>query len=634
MAANCLIFAGIGLGPITLLAPRIGALAVLALAPAMGYAIFSVALTWWLMQEGTAGAAAWPLGGALLAVSACCLLACRRSLRARLAAVSRPRAVAGVLGAALCLGLVLAPLAVGGKGYAIFRGNASDSFIYMFLARYFDAHPRAWAFENTEQAVAETGPMLVPARAMLDIRWTSGAMLTATARLGGLGIVDFQYPFTLMSFVLLFAALLPFLTASGLSASAASLSALALSTGFYAQLVLDIRAFSQINALPLVVLLACVLSLAPPCNRREALQRIVLLGFVYLAAFVNYTEIFPMVFGAAASFLVLRAALSRLTRRELAVQAAGFGLGMAATWPVRFLWDHMLAQIHFTETAPQLWAEAYFTWLFHNVPSGIFGLPLLEYGFSRLPGWGFCDLPGLLVTALGLGLGGLFLLGAVRAAADPRRNAPLCALSFALASLAAFALFWFKGTPWVAGKGLSYFYPMTMTVVLYAALARPAAGPALPRAATAGATALAGLFLASQLAAAGLRPAYAALDIDYPRYVRNHGRYRVIDCDLAPLQNALAQANARHLAICSADPWKWSFLGLALDGPWQVVSPQTLATAKDAAVFVALDRPAGGPPPELAGYEAAHNASVILYRLPPSALAKLLPGLSCNVSPY
>jgi hypothetical protein len=637
LTINGLVFAGAGLGPMALLAPRLGALAVLALAPAAGYALYSTVLTWWLLQEGTAGAAAWPLAGLLLAVSAACLAACRDTLRPRLAAVSPKRLLAGAAGAVLCLGLLLAPLAAGKKGYDVFRGNASDSFIYMFIARYFDEHPRAWAFEQTPEAAEAAGPMLVPAQSMMSIRWTSGAMLTAGARLGGLGIVEYQYAFTLTSFVLLFAALLPFLAAMGLSAPAASLSALALSTGFYAQMVLDIRAFSQINVLPLAALLALALSLPAPAGRRETLGRLGLLAGCYLAAFVNYTEIFPMVAGASASYLVLRRALGRLPWAEAGVHAAGFLLGMAATWPVRFLWGHMLAQIQFTQGAPQLWSEAYFTWLYHNLPSGLFGLPLLEYGFSRLPGWSFCDLPGWLVTGLGLGLGGLYVLGGLRAANDAERRAPLCALTFSLVSLAAFAVFWLRGAPWVAGKGLSYFYPMTAAVALYAALARPAGKPVLPRPAAYAAVALAGVLLAGQLVAAGLRPVYAALDVDYPRYVRNHGRYRVIDGNIAGIRDALARAGADRLAVCSADPWKWSFLGLSLDGPFKVVAPGVLADPDDpgqAEVFVALDRAPGGPPPELAGYRLAENAAFVVYRMPRAVWAGLLPSLSCNTKPY
>ena len=636
VAANCLVFTGVGLGPLALLAPRVGLLAVLALAPAAGYAIYSVALTWWLLQEGAAGPAAWPLAGVLLAVSAACLALAWKSVRLRLPAVSRRRAVAGLLGLAMCLGLLLAPLAAGNKGYAVFRGNASDSFIYMFLARYFDEHPRTWAFERTEQEVTAENPMLGPARNMLNIRWTSGAMLTACARLGGMAILDFQYPFTLVSYVLFFAALLPFLAAMGLSATSATLSALALATGFYAQLVLDIRAFSQINTLPLAILLAYALALPAPLTRSGAVRRAALLGFCYLTTFVNYTEIFPMIFGAAAAYLTLKAALSRLTRRELAIQSAGFALGMAATWPVRFLWEHMMAQIQFTETAPQLWSDAYFSWLFHNVPAGIFGLPLLENGFSRLPGWAFLDWPGWLVTVFACLVGAYFLLGCLRAMADAKRDAPLIALSFAAASLAAFALFCYKDKPWVAGKGLSYFYPCVTALFLYATLARPAVRPLALRAVGLGGLALAALFILSQLTVAGLRPAYAAYDIDYPRYVRNHGRYRTIDCELTPIRAALRRAKADTVAICSADPWKWAFLGLSLDGTGRlgVVAPATQAgLPADTPVFVALDRPIAGAPAELAPYLAAENATFALYKMPAGRLAALLPSLSCETNP-
>ena len=521
IVANCLVFAGVGLGPMALLAPRLGLLAVLALAPVAGYALYSMGLTCWVLQDGTAGSAAWPLALGLFAVSAACLGWAWPSVRARLPAVSGRRAVAGLLGLTLCLGLLVAPLAAGSKGYGVFRGNAADSFIYMFLARYFDEHPRTWGFARSEADINAADPVLAPARAMLNIRWTSGAMLTACARLGGLGILDFQYPFTLVSYVLFFAALLPFLTAMGLAATAATVSALALTTGFYGQLVLDIRAFSQVNTLSLVVLLAYVLSLPPPAKRSGALRRVVLLGLCYLATFVNYTEIFPMIFGAAAAFLTAKAMLSRLTLRETGIQVA------------------------------------------------------------------------------------------------------------------AFALFYFKNAPWVAGKGLSYFYPATASLVLYAALARPAGRPQLSRVAAGLATTLAVVFLLSQLLAAGMRPAYASLEIDYPRYVQNHGRYRTIDCELAPIQAGLAKAKAKKVAICSADSWKWSFLGLSLDGPYQVALPDALlAGPAEEPVFVILDRPVTGAPPELAPYVAGENATFALYRMPKSVLDRLVPTLTCKTNPY
>lgn len=636
---NCAVFAGVGLGPLALLLPGAGLSALLALAPAGGYALVSVALTCWLLREGTVASAMLPLTGALLALSLVCLAVARKPLAARLARADRRHLLPGLAGLVLCLGLLTAPLAAGNAGWAVFRGNASDSFIYTFLAKYFDQHPRAWAFAHTAEEVEAADPMLGPPRSMLSIRWTSGAMLAYCARLAGQGPLDFQYAFTLTSFVLLYAALLPFLAAMGLSPVLAALAALAMATGFYGQFVLDIRAFSQINVLPLTVLLAYAVSLPPPRGRGPTASRVGLLGLSFLACFVNYTEIFPMVVGAAAAFVLAKAMAGRLTRREVVVQAGGFACGMAATWPVRFLFEHMLAQIHFTETAPELWAEAYFQWLFQNVPAGVFGLTLAGNGFSGLPGLSFLNLPPVLVTVFALCLAALFVLGALRALADRDRDAPLAALAFAAASLAAFVLFTLRHAPWVAGKGLSYFYPFILALPLYAALARhprPIPGPIrLPaRLATAGRI-VAVAFLAWQMAFAGLRPAYAALERDYPGYVRNHGRYRAVDCDTAAIRAALDRAGTEPVAVCSADPWKWAFLGLTLDAARPVRLPsQMLDGPADALVFLALDRPAEGISPELAPYVAAGNASFVLYRLPRARLAALAGTLTCATNPY
>lgn len=636
---NCALFAGVGLGPLVLLAPGTGLSALLAMAPAAGYALVSVALTCWLMREGTVASAMVPLTAALLAVSLACLAAARRSLAARLAVVDGRRLLPGLAGLALCLGLLTAPLAVGKPGWSVFRGNASDSFIYIFIAKYFDEHPRAWAFTHTAAEVEAEDPMLGPSRSMLSIRWTSGAMLAYGARLAGQGPLEFQYPFTLASFLILYAALLPFLGAMGLSPLVAALAALALATGFYGQFVLDIRAFSQINVLPLTILLAWAASLPAPPDRRAAAARLGLLGLSYLACFVNYTEIFPMVVGAGAAFVVLKAMAGRLTRHDLLIQIGGFFLGMAATWPVRFLFEHMVAQIHFTETAPQLWAEAYFSWLFNHLPQGLFGLTLAENAFSTLPGLGFLNLPPILITLLALLVTALFLLGVARALSERQRDAPLAALAFSGASLAAFAVFAFKGAPWVAGKGLSYFYPCLLAVPLYAALARPA-WPGLLRLGGGSRLLLAGqavavAFLAWQLAFAGLRPAYAALDRDYPRYVRNHARYQTVDCDIAGLRAVLDREPDTPVAVCSADPWKWAYLGLALDADRRVRLPsQLLSGPDDAPVFLALDRPDDGVPEALASFVAAQNRSYVLYRLPRGRLAALTATLSCATVPY
>lgn len=640
---NCLVYAGVGLGPMALLARGVGLPAVLAMAPAAGYALVSIALTWWLLREGTVETALIPVTGVLAGLSLLCLFLTRQDLRRRLAAVRAKRLLAGLLGAVFCLGLLTAPLATGNKGYAVFRGNASDSFIYIFLARYFDAHPRAWAFSHTPEEVAADDPMLGPPRSMLNIRWTSGAMLAYGAKLAGQGIVAFQYPFTMTSFVLLYAALLALFGAMGLSPFVAALGALVMVTGFYGQLVLDIRAFSQINALPLTVLLAWAISLPPPASGRSGfVLRTGLLGLAYLACFVNYTEIFPMIVGAAAAFPCLLVLAGRLTRRRLAVQLAGLGAGLAATWPVRFLYEHMLAQIHFTEIAPQLWSEAYFTWLFKNIPAGIFGITLAGRGFSNLPGLGFLHIHPVAVTLFALLLAGLFVFGVARALADREHDAPLAAVAFAAASLAAFVLFTLKGKPWVAGKGLSYFYPFTLALPLYAALSQsPLPGrsgrPDWPNRLLPAARALVAAFLVLQLSFACLRPAYAAMDRDYPDYVRNHGRYRVIDCDIDALKQALVAGGAREVGVCASDPWKWTFLGLALGEHWRVRLPgQMLEGTPGDKVFVALDLPkaAGGTDTGLAPYLVAQNASFALYHLPRARLAALAESLPCATVPY
>ncbi|UJX42208.1 hypothetical protein K9F62_05875 [Desulfovibrio sp. JY] len=636
---NCAVFAGVGLGPMAVLARGVGLPAVLAMAPAAGYALVSVTLTCWLMREGTVGAAMVPVTGGLLAVSLVCLLLVRRDLLGRLAAVRDKRLVAGLTGAVLCLGLLTAPLSAGNKGYAVFRGNASDSFIYLFLAKYFDAHPRAWAFTHSPEEVEADDPMLGPPRSMLNIRWTCGAMLAYGAKLAGMGIVDFQYPFTMTSFLLFYAAMLALLAAMGFSPFLAALTSLVMATGFYGQLVLDIRAFSQINVLPLTVLLAWAISLPPPERTPDILRRAGLLGLSFLACFVNYTEIFPMVVGAVAAFLGLLGLAGRLTRRQTLVQAAGFAVGMAATWPVRFLYAHMLAQIHFTTIAPELWSEAYFPWLFKNIPAGIFGVTLAGDGFAKLPGLSFLHIHTAVVTLFALLVAVLFLAGVLRALADRDHDAPLAAVAFAAASLAAFALFTLRDTPWVAGKGLSYFYPFILSLPLYAALSRNA----LPRLARSGwikwalptAKALAMAFLVLQLSFACLRPVYAAMDADYPDYVRNHGRYRTIDCDIDALRAALAAAGAKDVGICSADPWKWSFLGLSLGERWRVRLPgQMLEGPQGGKVFVALDLPKSGVPAELAPYLAAKNASFALYHLPRARLAALAGTLPCAREPY
>ena len=637
--ANCAVFAGVGLGPMALLAPGVGLSAVLAMAPAAGYALVSIALTCWLMQEGTVGAAILPLTGALAALSLACLWLARRGLAARLRTVRLRRLLPGLVGAALCLAVLTAPLAAGNNGYAVFRGNASDSFIYMFLAKYFDAHPRAWAFTHSPEEVEADDPMLGPPRSMLSIRWTCGAMLAYGAKLAGMGIVDFQYPFTMTSFLLLYTALLAFLAALGLTPFLSALSALVMATGFYGQLVLDIRAFSQINVLPLTILLAWAISLPPPAARGGFWRRAGLLGLAFLACFVNYTEIFPMVVGAAAAFVCLLAFSGRLIRRQGLMLLAGFAVGMAATWPVRFLYAHMLAQIHFTEIAPRLWSEAYFSWLFKNIPAGLFGVTLAESGFSKLPGLSFLHIHPLLVTLFGLLLAVLFVAGALRALADRERDAPLAAVAFAAASLAAFVLFTLKDKPWVAGKGLSYFYPCILALPLYAALC----SSPLPKLTRFGwiqrllpaAQVTAVAFLVLQLSFACLRPAYAALDRDYPDYVRNHGRYRVIDCDIDAIRAALTRAGASEVGVCSADPWKWTFLGLALDERWRVRLPgQLLEGPPDGLVFAALDLPKDGVPPDLAPYLLAKNHSFALYHLPRARLAALAPTLPCARPPY
>ncbi len=623
--ANIALFAGAGIGPLRLLAPTAGPLTVAALAPAMGYALASVSLACWIMRGGTVAPAILPLTVALLAGSAACLLASGRgSLRAWLGGLDRRRALLGISGLALCLGLLAAPLAAGNRSYAVFRGNATDSFIYMYLAHYLDGHSRDWALLHSAAEIAEADPLLPPTLSMLDIRWTSGAMLAFGARLAGMSLPDFQYPFTLSLLAMFFAALTPFLRAMGLSPGLALTAALALTTGFFAQFVLDIRAFSQLSLMPLTVLLAWAASLAPASGRGGTLRRVLLLGVSYLACFVNYTEIFPMLVAAMAAFHALKLLAGRLTLRETATHAAGFACAMAATWPVRYLFGFLLAQIGFTGRVPRAWGDNYFAWLYADVPAGIFGLSLP----TNLLGGPL----GVLAAVLGCGLALLFAVGALRALADRERAAPLAALSLALASLAAFGLFWLRGQPWVAGKGLSYFYPYIAAVALYAA----GTGAARAGRLAAAGKALAVAFLGWQFLFAGLRPAFARADADYPRYVGHHGSYRAVDCNLAPIREALRREGAANVAVCAGDAWNWSLAALSLARDHRVRLPAQMAgeASSGDAVFAVFDRAVAGALPELAPHLVARNNTFALYRLPRHLFADIAPRLACPSDPF
>lgn len=589
---NVLAFALVGIGPAWAVLRERGALAAWLLAPAVGFvltAVFGTGFTA-LNVPVSRWALPWLIGASLAGVAYC--LARPFSL----AATGRSCPAALALGGFLLTGLLLvAPLMVGGLCFSVFRGNGEDSFNYMAVAGYLDHEPISWADRVDRQALIERHQSYERVRQLLNTRWTSSALLAFSCRIAGVPLYRFEYAYSLLSFLLAYGPALLLALAAGLGRVPAAALALVMAAGFWGQFVLDIRAVSQVNSLPVLLLLALlVVWIEERVDPGTGWRLHVLLGLTAGAVIVLYPEIVPMaVLGLALYFI------SRVARREFRFhRVSGYALSLilaaAAAAPVSGMLVGFVAhQFSYASGGVNNWHQAYFGWLYANPLSGLWGLApfAAEHRLGRsallvASQWGVVLLGAAMTVML---LAAVFSLWGFRGRKVTPAGAVAAGLS--LAALCQFAYLLIQGQLWAAGKGLSFGYPYLLLLVsAFAFTGLDGAGTWRQRLRRAAVACLV-LWIASQCILALLRIPAARRGAEYAGYLEHHGEYRRHQWDLAPLVRALHGRSGATVWYLVSNQWMGDYLGLVLG--WDV-KLMSLQPARDVAVL-------GAPRPRLTG---------------------------------
>jgi hypothetical protein len=568
VALNVLALAAIGIGPaLCLLSTQRRVEIALAISPVVGFSLTSIVATYLVLLDKPVSV--WGVPWVIVGVSTSLALCCASMSRAQRGSpqISRPLVALFVAGLLLTLALVVAPMIVGGLTFTVLRGNGTDAFNYMTLAGYLDHEPLSWASKVDPETLIRRHPSYWLARELLKARWTTSAMLAWTARIAQLPLYRFEYGFSILSLVVAFGPALWLALLTGLAPLYALLLGVAVCVGFWAQFVLDTRAVSQIDSLPLVLLLAVLLARIEDTSPSPALRERILLAVILVALVFLYPEIVPMVALALVMFVAMRLFHGISSPRRAAwhgVSAVIVAVGILPA--LSFLAAFLTQQASYAAGGQNTWHHAYFSWLYSSPLTGLWGLSCLPVD-ERLGGWVFPNLlqGGMLLLGLLLSLVLAFALIHVVFFKQAEATAAICvSASFILAACIQCLYLLWRNQLWAAGKGLSFGYPFFMIVP--AAFGLRVWRPRGTRW-VAGLTTIIkgglGAWLLIQVGLGFYRIGLGSSGKEYPNYILQHGEYRRHDWNVAAFSSVLRRDKYPTVWVSVSNSWVSEYLGLA-----------------------------------------------------------------------
>jgi len=579
---NLLALTAIGIGPaLSLLSADERIEIALAVAPTIGFALTSIGGTYLVILDKPVSKWAMPWLVISVTVSlVICLVVARRN-KLELSQIDWRAMKLFLAGLALVITLVMTPVIAGGLNFTVLRGNGTDTFNYVAVAGYLDHEPYSWARQTDTQSLIDRHSSYLLALQLLSARWTTSAMLAWTSRIARTPIYRFEHAYSVLSFILAFGPGFWFLLSMKVKPWRAGLLAVAICVGFWAQFVLDTRAMSQINSVPLILLLALLITRIENNPARLALGERTLLSIVLTSLILLYVEIIPL---AALGLTIFWG--TRLVRGRFSVLQAGgiflslvmavIGVLPAASLLVPFF----TSQFRYAAASQNNWHLVFYNWLYSSPLTGVWGLSCISVGGQV----GRFTSPGLLKTSLLLlGEALPFVLSALSLLlslilvfflvnAFSKRECPaaiLLAASFILAALTQFFFLIARGQLWAAGKGLSFGYPFIMVgtvAFIFGVYQSPGVGwlGSLAKVARYGV----GLWIAIQCLLGGYRIGSAATGVDYSNYLGNHGEYRRHDWDMSSFSCALQKNKEAAVWLAVSNNWAAEYLSSALG--WDV----------------------------------------------------------------
>lgn len=549
----------IGRATISLCRYQSGTLEAQAISPVIGLAILTLLTTCLVLLGIPLGAVSKNMGLGIAIFSVCYLVSDSRHRAKDKGNIS---IFDFFLPLVITAGLIVLPFAIGQYEFAILRGNGTDAFNYVTMADALTKYPLDWILTQTKETLTTYSPNLPLAQDLLKSRWSTSALLAFTSSALGIAPVEFEYGFTLTFMVILFNALVAAMHSTVSLNKLTVWLAVALVAGFWGQFTLDIRAFSQIVSLPLLVML--IGWLLTDAHSKPIFRYGVPLTAVLLAAlFFQYPEIIVAFFpGAGLIFLIRLWILYRensLTKQDGNVLFGAVIATIVLCAPLfKFVVGFAIEQGRFAVNKSPGWETAYFPWM----KNSILGL----WGAEVNPGIGFDHaftvFAFILTLALtvGITIRSLILVSTRQRLQNNLSEAGLFLL--AGSGLAGAALLDLKGNIWAAGKVISYFavlIPLWMAIYL-ANRKSLVAISTLYKAFTYMLWISIIAWGGWNLVFAGARILHAVNGSDFLGYIEQHGEYRKVDANDVAKMPFIHCASGSIITIFEPTIWGREFL--------------------------------------------------------------------------
>jgi hypothetical protein len=473
--------------------------------------------------------------------------------------------------------LAMTPQIVGGLQYSILRGNGSDSFNYLTMAGYLDHDPYSSVFTTDLQSLVERHQSYVRASALLSNRWTTPMMLAFASRMAGIDPYKFEYSFSVLCLLLAFGPV--FLWCNRLldvPPLYSALTAAVVSAGFWGQVVVDLRADAQQNAIPVLLLLGFLVARIEtlPYDRMPWGEHI-LLGLTATSLIFFYPEVLPMTVLGILIFLALRIRMGLISGTRLAGWAFSLCLTLIGAIPMRGLLSRYTTQaVGYASSGVNTWHLAYFRWLYSSPLTGLWGFgPLVAA--DTFAGHGLHIVLRPLAVLLTIAL----MAAIASSASDLVSKRPGITLSatLAVAAIAQWGYLYSRGQLWAAAKGLSFGYPFLIMCVVWYGLSREESASTVDGKSPAvfwrarwktGIAVCVSALLVIQCGLAFYRPWLAMRGADYAGYIQSNGEYRRHDWNLGPFERILRPYRGLTVWSDVSNPWVSDYIGFVLG--WDV----------------------------------------------------------------
>lgn len=464
--------------------------------------------------------------------------------------------------------LILIPIVIGGLNFIVLRGNGTDSFNYITMAGYLLHEPYSFIHTSDVPQLLYKHPSYLLAKELLETRWSTSMLLAWTADISKVPLYYFDYAFSCLFFMISYACAFALLSLSEIKIRYIFLVSIALSVGFLGQFIIDIRALSNVSAMPLCLLFVFLIAYIEEKLTKSISLLVILLGMSIVGIMMLYVEMIPFVFLGTGLFFLYSILFNQYKIMDLIKKYwILFPVVIFFSLPFfRFLFHFLLNQISFGVTGHNQWQKAYFPWLYARPLIGFWGFSYLNYSVVYLLKDFF---PPVLIKLpflfLSICLTIIFLIICFSELRERKKQDIVFKLSmmFFLSGLLLWGCLYFHGQLWSAGKCLSYGLPFVYFILADIFLHRE-------KKQSYSYYFFKWIILIWFFIQCGLsifRIVMVSDHKEYPRYIAHHGEYRKHDWDINMIVNELNELHVKSLGLYTHNTWLNQYLAFVLG--WQ-----------------------------------------------------------------